>query len=55
MTSGRGKSAAAIDGKIKRYIRTGYYEIPDTENKNHQESVAASLMGVAGYEKFRKA
>ena len=55
VTSGRGKSTGAIDSNIKRYIRTGHYEIPDTENKNQQESVAASLMGVAGYEKLRKA
>ena len=54
VTSGRGKSTGAIDSKIKRYIKTGYYEIPDTENKNKEDSVDVNLMGVAGYEKLRK-
>ena len=54
VTSGRGQSTGAIDSKIKRYIKTGHYETPDTEGLGREDSVDANLMGVAGYEKLRK-
>ena len=32
-------SPGPLDSMIKRYIRTGFYEVPDTENKENADSM----------------
>ena len=55
VTKGRGRSPIEIDSKIKKYIKTGQYEIPDTEVTHENASINTNLMGVAGFSKLRKA
>ena len=43
-----------IEKALKHYLRTGKYSIPDTENKNPEESTHGNMLGMAGFEKLRK-
>ena len=44
----------SVDKEIKRYVKTGAYEIPNTEHLQDDNLLDSNMLGVAGFEKLRK-